>query len=51
MAWAKNGENAGTQGYGSDYPMEALRVIIVKKGVQLPNIGITNEYPSAFLQK
>lgn len=39
MGWAKNGANAGTQGYGADYPMEALRVILVKKGVTLEQAG------------
>ena len=54
MGWAKNGANAGTQGYGSDYPMESLRICLVRKGVTLEQAGdletLVNE-SSPFLQK
>ena len=55
MGWAKNGENAGTQGYGSDYPMECLRILLVGKGVTLEEAGGDLESlcdeSSPFLQK
>lgn len=38
LGWAKNGENAGSQGYGR--PVEALQIRLVKKGGEAP--GDTN---------
>ena len=35
MAWAKNGESAGTQGYGRG--VEAVEIKLVKKGTQAPS--------------
>ena len=34
MGWTKNGESAGTEGYG--YRVEAIQIKIVKKGAQAP---------------
>lgn len=34
MGWAKNGESAGTEGYG--YRVEAIQIKIVKKGAHAP---------------
>ena len=34
LDWAKNGEAAGSEGYG--YQMEALRIKLVKKGEKAP---------------
>ena len=38
LDWAKNGEPAGSEGYG--YQMEAIRIILVEKGGEAP--GKTN---------
>ncbi|KAF0091027.1 MAG: SH3 domain-containing protein [Fusobacteria bacterium] len=35
MGWAKNGENAGTSGYG--YRIEAMKVVLVEKGAAAPD--------------
>ena len=34
MGWAKNGEQAGTQGYS--YRLEAIEIRVVKKGAKAP---------------
>ena len=53
MNWAKNGENAGTTGYGNDYPMESLRILLVKKGLTIEQLDLDDVYSNsnAFLQK
>ena len=38
LDWAKNGEPAGSEGYG--YQMEAIRIKLVEKGGEAP--GKTN---------
>lgn len=41
LGWAKNGESAGTSGYG--YDMQALEVVLVSKGSDAPG-STTNAY-------
>lgn len=49
MAWAKNGEQAGTQGYG--YGMEAIQVVLVAKGGNAPSLSPDGVTSDAFRRK
>jgi hypothetical protein len=52
MAWAKNGEFAGTQGMSRR--AEAIQVVLVRKGAPAPGTthkGVTQTYAKAFVKK
>lgn len=49
MAWAKNGEQAGTQGYG--YAMEAIQIVLVEKGKDPQDLKPDSVTSDAFRRK
>jgi hypothetical protein len=52
LAWAKNGEQAGTQGMSRR--AEAIQVVLVKQGDPAPATtykGVTQQYTKTFVKK
>ena len=49
LGWAKNGESAGTAGYG--YRLEGMQIVLVKKGQDIYQLNPGRPKVSAFVSK
>ena len=49
LGWAKNGESAGTEGYG--YRLEGMQIVLVEKGQDIYKLNLDKPKTAAFRSK